>query len=258
MLRRLSVKISLSALTRMSQVPKEPDSRTPCLNFRNQDAPSFLFGCCPVYSAGRRKSFISRCHIHQPEGELMRKFIFAILFVFICTAPAMAQAPPASARDPLSSWLRNAYMGGRNNILKSAEKVPEDLYILRPGAQPEVRTFGRILGHVANFNYLWCSQAKGEKNPAHDTDFEKVESKAGLVKALNDAFSYCDVVYAGLTDSSATEIVQITQENGREARVPRISLLIQNYGHNSEHYGNLVTYMRIKGIVPPSSEPRSR
>jgi uncharacterized damage-inducible protein DinB len=149
-------------------------------------------------------------------------------------------------------------MGNRNNILKSAEKVPEDLYSLRPGSQTEVRTFGRIIGHLANFNYLWCSQAKGEKNPGQGTDFEKVATKAGLVKALNDAFSYCDGVYAGLTDSSATEIIQITQENGREAHVPRMSLLIQNYGHNNEHYGNLVTYMRIKSIVPPSSEPRPR
>lgn len=149
-------------------------------------------------------------------------------------------------------------MGNRNDILKSAEKVPEDLYSLRPGPQTEVRTFGRIIGHLANFNYLWCSQAKGEKNPGEGTDFETVATKAGLVKALNDAFSYCDGVYAGLTDSSATEIIQITQENGREALVPRIGLLIQNYGHNNEHYGNLVTYMRIKSIVPPSSEPRSR
>jgi len=196
--------------------------------------------------------------VQREMSESMQKSIFVILFVCIFAVSSTAQAPPTSAKDALSVWLRNAYMGGRNKILKSAEKVPEDLYSLRPGAQPEVRTFGHILGHVANFNYLWCSQAKGEKNPAQGMDFEKVETKAALVKALNDAFSYCDVVYAGLTDSSATEVIQITQENGREARVPRMSLLIQNYGHNSEHYGNLVTYMRIRSIVPPSSEPRSR
>lgn len=167
----------------------------------------------------------------------------------------MAQSAPG---NPVSTWLRNAYMGNRNNILKSAQNVPEELYSLRPGPQLEVRTFGQIIGHLANFNYLWCSQAKGEKNPGEGTDFEKVAAKAGLVKALDGAFSYCDGVYAGLTDSSANEIIQITQEDGREARIPRMSLLIQNFGHNNEHYGNLVTYMRIKSIVPPSSEPRPR
>jgi uncharacterized damage-inducible protein DinB len=215
---------------------------------------------CPAaliaMGAGRKNPFTKPPRFGR---GVMRKAIRVLLFVCSFAIPSMAQAPPrAASQDPLSTWLRNAYMGNRNNILKSAEKVPEDLYGLRPGSQTEVRTFGRIIGHIANFNYLWCSQAKSEKNPGQGTDFEKVTTKAGLVKALNDAFSYCDGVYAGLTDSSATQIIQITQENGRETHVPRMSLLIQNYGHNNEHYGNLVTYMRIKSIVPPSSEPRAR
>ena len=134
--------------------------------------------------------------------------------------------------------------------MRSAQKVPEDFYGLRPGPQTEVRTFGQIVGHLANFNYLWCSQAKGEKDPNEGNDFEKVTSKAGLLKALNDAFSYCDGVYETLTDATAREMVNIIQENGRPARVVRMSLLVLNYGHNNEHYGNLVTYMRMKSIVP--------
>ena len=121
-----------------------------------------------------------------------------------------------------------------------------------------LRPFRQIVGHLANFNYLWCSQAKGEKDPNESNDFEKVTSKAGLLRALNDAFSYCDGVYGTLTDATAREMVNIIQENGRPARVVRMSLLILNYGHNNEHYGNLVTYMRMKSIVPASSEPRPR
>ena len=65
----------------------------------------------------------------------------------------------------MAAYVRNAYMGNKNNILRSAEKMPEEFYGLRPGPQEEVRTFGQHLAHVANYNFLWCSQAKGEKNP---------------------------------------------------------------------------------------------
>jgi len=158
----------------------------------------------------------------------------------------------------VSTWLRNAYTNNRNYLSRAAEKMPEDLYGMRPGSQTEVRTFGQLIGHLANFNYLWCSQATGEPNRAEGRDFEKTTSKADLVKALNDALAYCDKTYAALTDASGAETLRVTQENGRQTESARMSLLILNYGHNNEHYGNLVTYMRIKAIVPPSSEPRGR
>jgi uncharacterized damage-inducible protein DinB len=183
---------------------------------------------------------------------------FAIAVLGICFGiPAAAQTgQQTSPKDPMATWLHNAFSTNRKNIEKSAEKVPEELYSLRPGPQVEVRTFGQILGHLANFNYLWCSQAKGEKNPAQGSDYEKLTSKALLLRALNDAFTYCDGAYAALTDASGLEIITVTQESGRQAQVPRMSLLVLNYGHNNDHYGNMVTYMRIRSIVPASSEPR--
>jgi uncharacterized damage-inducible protein DinB len=191
--------------------------------------------------------------------KFMIKGMLTALLAAMLTIPASAQDKQQSTpSNPLSTWLHNAYANDRNNIVRSAQKVPEDFYGLRPGPQTEVRTFGQIVGHLANFNYLWCSQAKGEKDPNEGNDFESVTSKAGLLKALNDAFSYCDGVYGTLTDATAREMVNIIQENGRPARVVRMSLLILNYGHNNEHYGNLVTYMRMKSIVPASSEPRPR
>ncbi len=187
----------------------------------------------------------------------MRIILRAMLGCCLLALPSVAQTieQPAHKME-LAAWLRGAYTNTRSNLIKSAENFPEDLYGMRPGPQKEVRTYGQIIGHLANFNYLWCSQAKGEKNPDEGNDFEKVSSKAGLVKALRDAFSYCDSVYAGMNDTSGLETIQITQENGRVARLPRMSLLILNHTHNNEHYGNLVTYMRIKGIVPPSSQRR--
>jgi uncharacterized damage-inducible protein DinB len=167
----------------------------------------------------------------------------------------MAQTgqPPA---NPLSAWLRNAYMGNRNTILRTAEKMPEENYGLRPGTQQEVRTFGQQLGHLANYNFLWCSQAKGEKNPNAGTNLEKLNTKAEFTKALTDAFAYCEGVYSSLTDASGEETIDITQESGRQTRNLRMGLLILNYAHNNEIYGSMVTTLRIKNIVPPASEPR--
>jgi uncharacterized damage-inducible protein DinB len=186
------------------------------------------------------------------------KKVLAIAVLGICFGiPAAPQTGQQTRpKDPMATWLHNAFSTNRKNIGKSAEKVPEELYSLRPGPQVEVRTFGQILGHLATFNYLWCSQAKGEKNPAQGSDYEKLTSKALLLRALSDAFTYCDGAYAALTDGSGLEIITVTQESGRQAQVPRMSLLVLNYGHNNDHYGNMVTYMRIKSIVPASSEPR--
>jgi uncharacterized damage-inducible protein DinB len=171
--------------------------------------------------------------------------------------PGMAQQPAANAAaNPLSTWLRGAFTGNRNNILRSAEKMPEEFYGLRPGTQQEVRTFGQQVGHVANFNFLWCSQAKGEKNPNAGKNLEKLATKAEFLKALTDAFAYCDGVYGALTDASGTEMIDITQESGRQTRNLRMALLILNYGHNNEIYGNIVTSLRMKDLVPPASEPR--
>jgi uncharacterized damage-inducible protein DinB len=186
----------------------------------------------------------------------MKNIFTLILLGSVLALPAAAQTAPATPANPLSTWLRTAYTNNRNNIVKSADKMPEEYYGMRPGPQEEVRTFGQQVGHVARFNYLWCAQAKGEKNPAAGMDLEKLATKTELIKALNDAFAYCDTAYAALTDASGLETIDITQESGKQTRNLRMALLILNYGHNNEIYGNLVTYLRIKSIVPSSSEPR--
>ena len=182
---------------------------------------------------------------------------FAVALLLLA-APGLALAQAPAAKDPMATWLRNAYRNNRNYIARTAEKVPEEMLAVRPGAQTEVRTFGQILGHIANFNFLWCSQAKGEANPNAGNDLEKATSKAVLVKGVNDSLTYCDGVYAALTDASGQETLTITQENGRQTQSLRMALLVLNYGHNNEHYGNLVTLMRMKNMVPPSSEPVAR
>jgi uncharacterized damage-inducible protein DinB len=136
----------------------------------------------------------------------------------------------------------------KNNLVKAAEKMPEENYAFKPA--PEVRSFGQIVGHVADAQYLFCSAALGEKNPAPGIEKSKT-TKADLVQALNEAFAYCDKAYNGMTDAHAAEMVKFF---GRDQA--KLTVLAFNNAHNDEHYGNIVTYMRMKGLVPPSSESR--
>ena len=186
----------------------------------------------------------------------MQKAVFHLLLGFFLALPAAAQTNQQPPAKDLSAWLRNSYASNRKFLARTAEKMPEEFYGMRPGAQPEVRTFAQLIGHLANYNYRWCSDAKGEKNPGQETDFEKVTAKADLVKALDSALTYCDGAYAALTDANSMDMMQGTRDDGTKVPVLRISRLILNLAHDNEHYGNLVTYMRIKSIVPPSSEPR--
>src|SRR6185295_19340183 len=140
--------------------------------------------------------------------------LLMVMLAALCALDAAAQTPA----NPLSTWLRDAFTRNSGTILRTAEKMPEENYGLRPGPQTEVRTFGKQVGHLANYNYLWCSQSKGEKNPNAGNDLAKLSTKAEVIKALTDAFTYCDGVYGALTDSSGTEMIDITQENGRQTR----------------------------------------
>ncbi len=153
-----------------------------------------------------------------------------------------------TASDPLSAGNKGIYNIVKNNLVKAAEKMPEENYAFKP--TPEVRSFGQVVGHVADAQYLFCSAALGETNPAPGIEKSKT-TKGDLVQALNDAFAYCDKAYNGMTDAHAAEMVKFF---GREQA--KLTVLAFNNAHNDEHYGNLVTYMRMKGLVPPSSEGR--
>jgi uncharacterized damage-inducible protein DinB len=131
-------------------------------------------------------------------------------------------------------------------VLKTAEKVPEDLYEFKP--TPEVRSLGALIGHIADGNNLLCGMAGGEK-PAPNRANEKKTTRADLVAALKASFEACDKVFAATTDANATAAVDFFGQ-----KQTRLGMLAFTNSHMWEHYGNLVTYMRLKNIVPPSSE----
>lgn len=166
--------------------------------------------------------------------------------------PAMAQAVPGSDGNPISAAMRSQWSTVKGYLQRSAELMPESSYAFRP--VDSVRTFGQILAHVAGANYEFCAAAKGEKSPHREADFERTATtRAQIIKALNDSIAYCDTAYGSVTDRSAAEETTMPFGMGTSARA---EVLMMNTGHVNEHYGNLVTYFRIRGIVPPSSQPQ--
>ena len=181
----------------------------------------------------------------------------AVSLVLVLTAStATAQAPaPAQPRPPqtYAAFLQAQYATLKRNIIGSAEKMPAERYAFKP--VPEVMTYAGLLGHIIDTQYFYCNAVKGGSNPADGKGLDKLTEKSVLVPAVIAAFAYCDDVFTGLTDGNAMEMLTIgTAPNQRQvARVNQLTMVIV---HGNEHYGNLVTYMRIHGIVPPSSSPQ--
>lgn len=169
----------------------------------------------------------------------MRRLATAVLFAL----PMMAQGPT----NPISADLKSTWTQIKGYVARAADKLPEDQYSFKP--TPEVRSFGQLIGHIADAQYMICGAAKGEQKML---GIEKSKTtKAELIAALAESTAYCDTAYDSLTDASGAEMVKMF---GRER--PRMGALQMNVAHDYEHYGNLVTYLRMKGIVPPSSERR--
>lgn len=189
----------------------------------------------------------------------MRVLVVSALLCAI-VAPAFAQdasepgiaidgvplkAPPVDQAPTTVASVRFVYGMAKDYITRSAEKVTEEHYPFQP--TEEVRTFAGILGHIADANYMFCSTAKGEENP-NARGLESLTSRAELTQALAESFAYCDDAYA-MSDEQGGESVEMFGQT-----LTRAGILAFNAAHDYEHYGNLVTYMRINGIVPPSSE----
>lgn len=151
--------------------------------------------------------------------------------------------------NPLSAETKGYYNMVKNDILKSAQKMPEENYSFRP--TPEVRSFGQLIAHVADSQYEFCAPVKGEQK---SSDVEKtVTGKAELIAALKTGFAYCDEAYNALTDAHAADKIKFMGGNRT-----KLETLNFNTMHSDEHYGNIVTYLRMKGLVPPSSETSGR
>jgi hypothetical protein len=167
-------------------------------------------------------------------------FVAILLTMFAGAASVNAQS------SPISADAKAGYTSIKTILLKSADKMPEENYSFR--TTPQVRTYGEMIAHVADTQMFLCGLVKGEKKGGITAG---KTSKADLSAALKASFDYCDSVYDSMTDTAG---VQTLKMFGRDTT--KIGVLNANVAHDNEMYGQMVAYMRIKGIVPPSSEPR--
>lgn len=173
---------------------------------------------------------------------------FCFLFATLAVVPVavLAQESAAAPANPISDSEKRIYTMLSGVVVAAAEKMPEESYSFRP--TPDVRSFGQLVGHVADSQYFFCSTATGETKPVTDVEKDKTK-KADLVASLKDGVAYCSKAYAGMTDAKGSEMVKMMNFD-----FAKLTVLSANTAHNYEHYGNMVTYMRMKGIVPPTSE----
>jgi uncharacterized damage-inducible protein DinB len=178
------------------------------------------------------------------------------LALLLTVSSVAAQSPaPAQPRPPQTypAFLQAQYASLKRNIVGSADKMPAEHFPFKPA--PEVMTYAGLLGHIVDVQYGFCNAVKGGANPAAGKALDTLTDKAALIAAVKDAFAYCDDAFAGLTTENALEMLTLgTAPNQRQ--VARANQLTMVLTHGNEHYGNLVTYLRIKGIVPPSSTPQ--
>jgi len=160
--------------------------------------------------------------------------------------PAPAQTPAVTVANPISASNGKMYTMLSGVLIAAAEKMPEENYSFKP--TPEVRSFGQLVGHLADSQYYFCGLAAGENNPGGGVEKGKT-GKAELIAALKEAVAYCSKAYATMTDAKGGESVKLMNQD-----FARLTVLSANTAHNYEHYGNMATYMRLKGIVPPTSE----
>lgn len=175
----------------------------------------------------------------------MRTLPIVTVLVAPLVALAQPKRPPVDAANPISSSIKTSYERVRKFIVGAADEMPPADYAFKP--TPDVRSFAQLIAHLADASYMFCGAAGKE---AKKSNVEKTATtKAELTKALADAFAYCDAVYAATTDATLSSPIELFG-----SKMIKFQALDINVAHDNEHYGNLVTYLRLKKLVPPSSK----
>ena len=187
----------------------------------------------------------------------MKRGLFLVPSFVVVAAMAAAQ-PPAGAQGGqkigIAQSLQNGYNNLKRNVTQAADKLSEADYSFKPGSMPEVRNFGQLFAHVAQAQFAQCSGVKGVPNPNQGKNLEEeLKTKADITKALADSYALCDDAFSSTTDENAMQPVR--QGNNE---VTRAAALYGVIVHGNEMYGTSAVYLRLKGVVPPSTEGRGR
>ena len=179
----------------------------------------------------------------------MTRLIAYTSVALLAATPAFAQMPAAGPQKvSLAQGLQRSYDGVKRNLTEMADKMPEADYGYKPHA--DSRMFGQLFAHAANSMYGSCAALKGVANPNQGKNLEELlKTKAEFVKAINDAYAFCDDAVKTLSDANVSEFVKQGQNE-----VARGSIVAGLTSHNNEMYGTGAAYMRAKGLVPPSTE----
>jgi uncharacterized damage-inducible protein DinB len=179
----------------------------------------------------------------------MKRVICLVPGILLAASAAFAQGAPQKVT--VAVRLQQAYNQLKTNLTQAAAKMSEADATFKPS--PENRTFAQQFSHVAQFHYVFCSQVKGGQNPNTENLEQTKTSKADALKALADSFAYCDDVFSSLTDEAATQFVA-----GRGGEQSKLVPLINLIAHDNEEYGIVTVLLRLKGMVPPSTENAGR
>jgi uncharacterized damage-inducible protein DinB len=170
----------------------------------------------------------------------------------ICTAAVVALSATGLVAAPQSTAVRDSIKGAfdmaQGYVTRAAEQVPEDKYSFK--ATPDVRSLGQLFAHVADVNFVICGAVAKENSPLAGTIEKTATTKAAIQKALADSVAFCNKAFETVNDASGAEALKLFGALDST----RLGALAFNNAHVMEHYGNIVTYMRLNQLVPPSSQ----
>jgi hypothetical protein len=162
---------------------------------------------------------------------------------------AAACSLQAQDANPISANLKASWNNVKGLLTRMAEKMPEENYRFKP--VPAIEDFGQRMAHVAAFNMRGCALVKGDQKVIK---VGAAPTKAEVVAALKESSDECDAVFNSLTDAEALKTVDAGR--GPRAKLAILQGLVLE--HSQEVYGYAAVYMRLKGIVPPSSDRNER
>jgi uncharacterized damage-inducible protein DinB len=169
-------------------------------------------------------------------------------FQVILLAGLISAGAQRSAAQSFLDPVKSQWEATRNLVLTMAESIPEDKYDYKP--TPEVRTVREQLIHLTQENHMFLSQVAGESS-GDLSRFNNLKTRAEVLRALRESYEYGAKILAGLNEQTAMEMISF-----RNNRVPRFAPILSNISDNQNHYGNLVVYVRLNGMVPPRTASR--